>query len=168
MSSLRPPYEDMTLFPGPRPRPVDDQDRVWDMHNKVGRVCLVLERSRPTGGFFLAPAEECSLGLHQKGPSGPKVILLDGQTAGQPAVRPDRRLDRWPDGRTVRRTDSQTDGQTTDLRELDLDFLHRTLHWCSFPKIWLHPPYFWYQNGQHIRKHDRRDNRWKGFPSLST
>ena len=44
-----------------------------------------------TGGFFLAPAEGCSLQLQQKGLLGPKVIL--------------------PDGRT--------DGRTTDLRELD-------------------------------------------------
>ena len=31
----------------------------------------------PTGGFFLAPAEGCSLWLPQKGSSGPKVILAD-------------------------------------------------------------------------------------------
>ena len=32
-----------------------------------------LESSAPTGGFFLAPVEDY-------GPSGPKVILPDGQT----------------------------------------------------------------------------------------
>ena len=44
------------------------------------------------GGFFLAPAEKCSLRLIQKGPSGPKVILPDGLT----------------------------DERTTGLRELDI------------------------------------------------
>ena len=38
--------------------------------------------SPPTGGFFLAPAEGCSLWLHQKGPLDPKVILPDGRTTG--------------------------------------------------------------------------------------
>ena len=75
-------------------------------------MCLVLERSRPTGGFFLAPAEECSLGLHQKGPSGPKVILLDGQTAGQPAGWPASRPARQTAGQMAGRPDSQTDGQS--------------------------------------------------------
>ena len=40
----------------------------------------------PLGGFFLAPAEGCSIWLHQKGPSGPKVIspvgLTDERTTG--------------------------------------------------------------------------------------
>ena len=38
--------------------------------------------SPPTGGFFLATAESCSLWLQHKGPSSPKVILPDEQTTG--------------------------------------------------------------------------------------
>ena len=43
-------------------------------------VIIYYKFSPPTGGFFLAPAEGCSLWLHQKGPSGPKVILPDERT----------------------------------------------------------------------------------------
>ena len=55
--------------------------------------------SPPMGGYFLAPAEGCSLRRHQKGPLGQKVIFADGQMDGQ--------------------MDGQTDGRKMGLRELD-------------------------------------------------
>ena len=61
------------------------------------QIIHVLEIQPPYGGFFLAPAESCSLQLQQKGPSGQKVILRDG------------------------RTDGRTEGRTTGLRELDVN-----------------------------------------------
>ena len=47
-------------------------------------------------GSLFDLAEGCRLRLHQKGPSGPKLILPDGHT----------------DGRTDRRTEGRTDGWT--------------------------------------------------------
>ena len=54
--------------------------------------------TRISEGFFLAPAEGCSLRVQQEEPSGPKVILANCQTNG------------WSDGQTNRWMDNKFKG----------------------------------------------------------
>ena len=56
------------------------------MINKVYLIVFTIylhyKSSIPTGGFFLASAEGCSLRMHQKSPLSQKVILPAGRTTG--------------------------------------------------------------------------------------
>ena len=82
--------------------------------------------SSPTGGFFLAPAEGCTLRLQQKGRFGPKVTVAagrpdrqtDGGKNGQTEGRADNvRVERWKDGMKGWNTDGMKGGMNIALKE---------------------------------------------------
>ena len=63
----------------------------WSIAKELDLVFIFITRNLASL-FFLAPVEECSLQLHQKGPSGPKLILQDGRPDEQTDGRTDNEM----------------------------------------------------------------------------